>query len=199
MKNERKSLFVIVTILAVAVLGLSIAYAALSTTLTARLGTVTQSQQLWAVGFQEGTVAGTPSNSQGSSTSDITCSNATVTTSQASVSGAIVLGKPGDTCTYQLKIQNTGTIDAKLSTIVGTHPQGASSCTGTGASMVCGDLTYKLTTDAAGQTVLTDNRLLEKSTGELTVYLIATYSGTTVSGDDVTHTGVEFTLTYNQA
>jgi len=198
MKNERKSLFVIVTILAVAVLGLSIAYAALSTTLTARLGTVTQSQQLWAVGFAEGTVAGTPSNSQGSSTSDITCSNATVTTSQASVAGAIVLGKPGDTCTYQLKIQNTGTIDANLSTIAATQPQGVT-CNVNGASMVCDNLTYKLTTDAAGQTLLTANRLLEKSNGELTVYLIATYTGATVSGDDITHSGVEFTLTYNQA
>ena len=127
MKNERKSLFIIVTILAIAVLGLSIAYAALSTTLTARLGTVTQSPQLWAVGFKEGTVAGEKS---GSSTDDITCSNATVTTSQASV-GTIVLSKPGDTCTYQLKIQNTGTIDANLSTIVPTQPQGAT-CTVSG-------------------------------------------------------------------
>ena len=194
MKNERKSLFVIVTILAVAVLGLSIAYAALSTTLTARLGTVTQSPQLWEVGFEPGTVAGQKS---GTSTEDITCSNATVTQSQASVDG-IALAKPGDTCTYQLKIKNTGTIDANLSLITPTQPDGVT-CNASGANMVCGDLTYKLTTDQAGSNILTANRLLEKSTGELTVYLIATYSGTNVSSGSVTHTGVQFTLTYNQA
>lgn len=196
MKNERKSLFVIVTILAVAVLGLSIAYAALSTTLTARLGQVSQSAQVWAVGFEEGTVAGQKS---GTSTEDITCSNATVSTSQAAVTGDVILQKPGDTCTYQLKIKNTGSIDANLSLITPTQPSGVTCESASGAKMVCGNITYKLTTDQAGETLLTADRLLVKTTGELTVYLIATFSGTTVSSSEVTHTGVQFTLNYSQA
>jgi uncharacterized repeat protein (TIGR01451 family) len=195
MKNERKSLFVIVTILTIAVLGLSIAYAALSTTLTARFSEVAQQSLRWEVGFVEGSVAGV-----GSGTSDAgrTCGVASVSQSSASVAETI-LSKPGDKCTYALTIKNTGTIDANLGSINPTQPSSVTCTTASGATMVCGNLTYKITTDAAGTTVLTPNRLLEKSTGELPVYLVVAYTGDEVSGTQNTQAGAAFTLTYNQA
>lgn len=190
MKNERKSLFVIVTILAVAVLGLSIAYAALSSTLTARFGSVSQTPQTWAVGFQPGTAAGT-------SVGGVDCGNATVTANQASV-GDIMLSKPNDKCTYQLTIKNTGSIAAQLKTITPTSPSGAT-CTSNGAQMVCGDITYKITTDSAGADLLTTGGTLAASTGTLTVYLVATYSGTEVHDVSATQSGASFAIYYEQA
>lgn len=193
MKNERKSLFVIVTILAIAVLGLSIAYAALSATLTARFANITSNAIVWQVGFVEGTVAGT---STGTSATGRECGTASVSTSMASVA-ATSLSKPGDTCTYALTIKNTGNIDANLAAIAPTQPTGVTCSEAEGAKMVCGNITYKLTTDSAGNNLLTANRLLEKTSGELPVYLIATYSGNDVTA--FTHEGAAFTLTYNQA
>ncbi len=190
MKNERKSLFVIVTILAVAVLGLSIAYAALSSTLTARFGSVSQTPQTWSVGFQPGTAAG-------SSVGGVECGNATVTENQASV-GNLMLSKPNDKCTYQLTIKNTGSITAQLDRITPTSPSGAT-CTSEGAQMVCGDITYKITTDESGTTLLTPGGTLAASTGTLTVYLIATYSGTEVHDVSSTQSGASFTIVYEQA
>ncbi len=195
MKNERKSLFVIVTILTIAVLGLSIAYAALSATLTARFSSVSSNVLNWQVGFVEGTVAGT---STGTSETGRSCGTASVTTSSASVTETS-LSKPGDTCTYALTIKNTGNIDANLAAIAPTQPTGATCSVAEGAKMVCGDITYKITTDSAGNSLLTTNRLLEKTSGELGVYLIATYSGTSVNSTGFTHEGAAFTLTYNQA
>lgn len=195
MKNERKSLFVIVTILAIAVLGLSIAYAAMSTVLTARFSSIASNPVNWEVGFVEGTVAGV-----GSGTSDVgrTCGTASVSASNASVT-ATTLSKPGDTCTYALTIKNTGNIDANLSSIAPTQPTGATCSVAEGAKMVCGSITYKITTDSAGNTLLTANRLLEKTSGELPVYLIATYSGENIGESGFTQSGAAFTLTYNQA
>ena len=195
MKNERKSLFVIVTILAIAVLGLSIAYAALSATLTARFANVGSNPLRWEVGFVEGTVAGT---STGTSSTGRECGTASVTTSMASVAQT-TLSKPGDTCTYALTIKNTGTIDANLTAIAPTQPTGATCSVAEGAKMVCGNITYKITTDSAGNSLLTANRMLEKTSGELPVYLIATYSGSEVASEPFTHEGAAFTLTYNQA
>ncbi len=195
MKNERKSLFVIVTILTIAVLGLSIAYAALSTTLTARFSEVAQQSLKWEVGFVEGSVAGI-----GSGTSDVgrSCGVASVSTSSASV-GASTLSKPGDKCTYALRIKNTGNIDANLTAIIPTQPVSTTCTNVSGGNMNCGNITYRLTTDSAGSSVLTPNRLLEKATGELPVYLVVSYTGDAVSGTQFTQEGAQFTLTYNQA
>ena len=194
MKNERKSLFVIVTILAVAVLGLSIAYAALSTTLTARFSAITQQSLSWEVGFVEGSVPGTAT---GTSTDGITCGVATVTKSSVSVAST-TLSKPDDTCTYALTIKNTGSIDANLGSINPTQPAATTCSTASGAQMVCGSLTYKLTTDSQGSTLLTPDRILAKTNGELPVYLSVKFTGDDISAD-IDQAGATFTLTYNQA
>jgi uncharacterized repeat protein (TIGR01451 family) len=195
MKSERKSLFVIVTILAIAVLGLSIAYAALSSMLTARFSSVAQNTLTWDVGFVEGTVGGTAS---GTSDVGMSCGTASVSKSSASVDET-TLSKPGDKCTYALTIKNTGNIDANLASINPTQPNSTSCEIASGAQMVCGNLTYKITTDAAGTTLLTANRLLENTNGQLPVYLIVAYTGDELSSTAIAQEGAVFTLTYNQA
>lgn len=196
MEKERRRLYVIMCTLAVAVVGLSIAYAALSTQLTATLSTVKNdpSGTTWNVGFVAGTVNGTPG---GTSATGRSCGAATVTASTVSV-GETTLSKPDDSCTYALTIKNTGSIAATLASINATQPSGAS-CTVSGASMVCGNITYKLTTDASGNTLLAQGGTLAASTGTLPVYLVVKYTGSTVSSTAISQTNGSFTLTYNQA
>lgn len=194
MEKERKRLYIIMCTLAVAVVGLSIAYAALSTQLSLTMSSVQNSPVTWAVGFQPGTVTGV---ADGTSTTGLTCGDATVTASSVTVA-TTTLSKPDDSCRYALTIKNTGDIAAELASINPTQPSGATCTTATGATMVCGNITYKLTTDQAGETALTSGGTLAAETGTLPVYLHIKYTGTT-TGDTISQTGGVFTLTYNQA
>jgi hypothetical protein len=194
MQNDRKRLYIIMCSLSVAVVGLSIAYAALSQTLNISLGTVTQSPQSWNVAFVTGTVTATTS---ATSSTGFSCGDATVTAEAVTIS-SISLSKPDDTCKYALTIKNTGSIAAKLNTIARTKPSGVT-CTENGASMVCGNITYSITTNEAGTTLLTTGGTLAANTGTLNVWLIAKYTGTTLNSSAVTHTNPSFALTYDQA
>ena len=195
MEKERKRLYIIMCTLAVAVVGLSIAYAALSTQLSVTMSSVKNSTITWAVGFQPGTVTGV---SSGTSTTGLSCGDATVTASSVSVA-TTTLSKPEDSCRYALTIKNTGDTAATLDTINPTQPSGATCTTATGATMVCGNITYKLTTDQAGEVALTTGGSLAAQTGTLPVYLHIKYTGTSTSAEAISQTGGVFTLTYNQA
>jgi len=194
MQNDRKRLYIIMCSLAVAVVGLSVAYAALSQTLNITLATVTQSPQQWNVAFVTGTVTPT---ANGTSTTGLECGNATVTESQVSIE-SIKLSKPDDICTYPLTIKNTGTIAAKLNQIVVNEPSSLT-CDKSGASMQCGNITYKLVTNVNNETLLTTGGTLAASTGTLNVWLIAKYTGSNVNSTQVTHSNPNFVLTYVQA
>lgn len=195
MKNEnKKTMYIAICALILAVIGISIAYAALSTNLNIQSASITQNALNWDVHFQSGTV--TPTSS-GTSSTGRSCGNATVNATTVSTA-ATTLSKPGDTCTYALKVQNTGDIDANLATITPTAPNSTSCTTIDGANMVCGNITYKLTTDQNGQNLLTTNRTLAKTNGVLDLYLVITYSGTETNTTPVTHNGGSFTLVYNQ-
>ena len=197
MKIERRDLNLLLIVAVVLIAGIGIGYAALSTTMTITFGDVTQSVLTWNVGFDttgspiSGTAAGTSATGRTCGTATVTATTVTVADSQ--------LSKPGDKCTYALTIKNTGTIPAILSTITPTKPSGITCNTATGGNMVCGNITYKLTTDAAGSTVLTTGGTLAASTGTLPVYLVVSYTGTTLNSAAVNHTGASFALTYDQA
>ena len=64
--------------------------------------------------------------------------------------------------------------------------------------MVCENTTYKLTTDAAGQSLLGTNNTLAATSGTLGVYLIIEYTGESTGGSDTNQTNGGFTLTYTQ-
>ena len=191
--KEHKNIYILLIALCIGVVGLSIGYAALSTQLTITTNKITISAQTWKVAFNNGTV-----NAITSSTSNtgFSCGVATVDDSSVSIAESL-LSKPGDKCTYALTIKNTGSIDARLSNIVSKNPAGVS-CTGTGSSFTCGNITYKVTTDKEGQNLLATNGIIKATTGTLPVYLFAEYTGNSVSADAANQAGAGFTFTYSQ-
>ena len=196
-KMNKQTLLSIIYVMVVVLAGVSVAYAALSSTLTVTTNKITQSALTWNVGFQTGTV--TPIEG-GTSNEGRTCGAATVTASSVTIAQT-TLSKPGDSCTYELTIKNTGSIDATLATITPVTPS-STSCTNSGASMVCGsaghEITYKLTTDSTGDTLLTNGGTLAKSTGTQIVYLVVKYTGSQTGSSDEVHNNGGFTLIYNQ-
>ena len=199
-KNGIQNLRILLLAAVIMLVGIGIAYAALSSTLTVTMNKVTQSALTWNVAFVTGTVNGTTG---GTGSTGRSCGDATVTANSVTVADT-TLSKPDDSCTYALTIKNTGGIDATLASLVPTEPS-STSCTKTnastsaGASMVCGNITYKITTNAAGSTPLKTGTTIAKTNGSQAVYLVVSYTGTTLNSTAVTQSGGKFTFTYNQA
>ena len=193
-KLKKEELKFVLLVAAILVVGVGIAYAALSTTLSITFGTVTQSALSWNVAFT-GTSA--PVTAAGTSDTGRSCGAATVTATSVTVADTS-LSKPGDKCTYTLTVKNSGTVAAKLNAITPTAPSGISCGTAAGGNLVCGNITYKLTTDAAGSTLLTTGGALNPNNTQ-TIYLVAMYNANTLQSTAITHTGAKFTLSYVQA
>ena len=194
MENEQrtnKQTIAIVTLLCASLFGIAVAYAALSATLNITFGKVTQNALSWNVGFETGTITATKSGS-----SNTVCGEATATTNTVSIANT-TLTTLHDKCLYKLKIKNTGTVDAILASISAKTPASMSCDTSTTSQMVCGNITYKLTSDQAGQALLGTNNTLVANTGSLDVYLTAEYTGTTTGSASEQNTG-GFTLNYTQ-
>ncbi len=198
MKNMKKNKTLRTALIVVAVLmvGLTIAYAAtlLSSNLNISVNKVTQNAMEWNVGFNPGNVTGTASGS--SDSTGRSCGTATVTATTVTVADT-TLSKPNDKCTYALTVKNTGGIDATLKTITAVKPT-STQCTISGASMTCGNLVYKLTTDSSGSTLLTSGGTLVKTNGTQPVYLVISYEGSDVNSSAVNQTLGGFTLLYEQ-
>jgi uncharacterized protein (DUF2141 family) len=196
---RRRNLQIILVGAVLMIVGISVAFAAMSTALNITTNSVVQQTNTWNIGFVTGTVTGTPGGT--TSTTGRSCGNATVTATSVSVA-ATNLSKPDDSCTYTLQIKNNGTIAGTLATITPQNPTGTNVTCGTssGATMVCGNITYKLTTDSAGSTLLntTSNATLNGGSTR-TIYLVVKFTGTAPSSTAITQSGAKFTLTYNQA
>ena len=194
--KSTKSLRIALIAVILGVVGITVAYAALSTSLNVTVSKVTQNALTWNVGFT-GTSAS--ASVAGTSSTGRTCGTASITASTVTVADT-TLSKPDDSCTYTLTIKNSGTIPAKLTSITPTKPTGTSVTCGTasGATMVCGNITYKLTSDAAGTTALPTNTTLNSNATQ-TVYLVVKYTGTTLNSSEVTQSNAKFALKYDQA
>ncbi len=196
---RRRNLQIILVGAVLMIVGISVAFAAMSTALNITTNSVVQQTNTWNIGFVTGTVTGTPGGT--TSTTGRSCGNATVTATSVSVA-ATNLSKPDDSCTYTLQIKNNGTIAGTLATITPQNPTGTNVTCGTssGATMVCGNITYKLTTDSGGATALntTTNATLNASATR-TIYLVVKFTGTAPVSTQITQSGAKFTLTYNQA
>ena len=192
---DTKKMSLLIVLLVLAVFAVSIAYSALSQSLSITTTSVTQSAMSWNVAFQTGTVVGIEGGS--SSNTGRSCGDATVTSNSVTVTNT-TLSKPDDSCTYTLVIKNTGTIDARLGTITPVNPS-LISCTTSGASMTCGNITYSLATNSSGSPLLATNSIIAKNTGTQTVYLIIKFTGSNPGEEDSTQSNGGFTLVYNQA
>ena len=189
-KQHSKSM-IIVTLLCAALFGISIAYAALSATLNITFGTITQNAITWNVGFEPGTIIGTKTGA-----TEVVCGEATATANTVSIANTM-LTTLHDKCVYKLTIKNTGSVAANLASIAAKTPTSTTCDTSVTSQMTCGNITYKLTTDQAGQALLGTNNVLAANTGTLDVYLTAEYTGTSLESTTQQNSG-GFTLNYSQ-
>ncbi len=192
-KIKRKELKYLLLVAAIFVVGTGIAFAALSATLTITFGKITQNPLTWDIAFQGSSASPTVA---GTSDTGRSCGTATITATSVTV-GDTTLSKPGDKCTYQLTVANGGTVNAKLSTITPTAPSSTSCNPISGGNMVCGNITYKLTSDSGGNTILPTDTSLNSGATQ-TMYLVISYNSESLPGSVITQTGAKFSLVYDQ-
>lgn len=192
-KLRRKELKYLLLVAAIFVIGTGVAFAALSATLTITFGSITQNSLTWDVAFQGTSATATVG---GTSATGRTCGTATITSNSVTVA-ATTLSKPGDKCTYQLTVANNGTVNAKLSTITPTAPSSTTCGTLSSGNMVCGNITYKLTSDSSGSTLLPTNTTINTGATQ-TMYLVISYNSESLATSQITQSGAKFSLVYEQ-
>ncbi len=191
MKNETELVTILAFVVTV-IVGITVAYAALSTTLTVTSSKVTQNALTWNVGFT-GTSA--TASVGGTSATGRTCGTATITSSTVTVADT-TLSKPDDSCTYTLTVKNSGTISAKLSSITPTAPSSTTCGTANGGKLICGNISYTLASNTSGTTLATGGAI--NAGASQTMYLIIKYTGSSVNSSPVTQSGASFSLVYSQ-
>lgn len=190
MLNKRDREFKVVAVIAllIAVVGLSVAYAALSTTLKIT-GSATVNSATWQVKFVEG---GTWENFGDASATGPTYG---VTTLSNIV---VTLVKPGDKAVYEFKVANTGTLPAKLS----SSTIGTLSCTGgtnqDEANATCANLSYTLVYKDTGVAPSEGDTLAKGSSRDLLLTVEFKDTASTVPASAVTVSGITATLEYVQ-
>ena len=192
---RQKKLIVILMAAVASLFAVSVAFAAMSTTLNITFGKVTQNALTWNVAFTTGTVTATTAGTSGTGRS---CGNATVAATAVTIADT-TLSKPGDKCTWKLNVKNTGGIAAKVGTITPTKPTSTTCGTATAGKMVCGNITYLLTTDAAGSTQLTTSNFTVNANSNKDMYLVANYTGTGLNSSAVTQSAAKFSIKFDQA
>lgn len=191
MEKERGFRIIAVIALMVAVVGLTIGYAAYSSTLRIN-GTANVDPSSWNVKFAYKT---------GDSLVAATTGKAVVTT-QATLSDTQVSGfnatlkAPGDSITYNFVVTNAGSLDAKLSTFtmgnISCAPASESATTEE-ANAICSELSYTLTGVTEGET------LAANASSDLTLKLEWSKTGVATASGPIAITVGETTLLYTQA
>lgn len=186
---------VLLGVLAIGLIGITVAYAALTQQLKIE-GTAKVASSKWDVHF--GTVSA--GNAQGYATAGTLAK-----TGETTIAGDIgTLKAPGDSIKYTFDIENAGDINAIIDTVTGGQSVTCTSATQSVADAVCKDLTYSIKyTD--GNTTIAKGDQLAKATNSSTptkknVTLTLTYksTATTVASEDVTVTADPMTITYVQ-
>ncbi len=195
MKTERQTKILALIAIVIAIGGLSIGFAAFSTTLNIN-GAAQVEASSWEIIFENlsaETVTGTATE----------LAAPTIATGSTTISGFDAsLTTPGDTIVYNFDVTNNGTFDAEIGTLTVAAP----TCTGTGATAttdaanVCGNLTYTLTyTD--GTAVAVNDTLDAGQTRGMKITL--TYAADTTAAELpaalVEVTTLDASIIYNQA
>lgn len=191
MEKERKIKLLSVVALIVAVLGLTVAFAALSQTLTIN-GTANVEAASWDIHF-ENLSQGNPVGSM------IINQEPTISGENDTYIGDynVTIKKPGDSVTFTFDVKNSGTIDAKISSPVNLNPVCTSNSGVTDdESIVCDGLTYTLTYTDTKAPVSQNDVLTAGDTKNLTLTL--GFDSTKVPSDDVTISNLGITLQYIQ-
>ena len=197
MEKERGAKVIAIVALLIAVVGLTVGYAAYSSTLTIN-GTANVDPASWKVNFGyktgdslTGTIKGHATETTAPTLADTTISGFDVT-----------LKAPGDSVTYNFLIKNSGTLNAKLASFtMGTltcAPNEGSNISQEDATELCGELKYTLTY-ADDSTITTGTPLNSNDSKELKLKLEWPSASTLSVSDDVKVTIGATTFVYEQA
>lgn len=191
----KKQKTMLVVVLVVSLLGLSVAFAALSTTLTIN-GSGLVNPDKWNVKFenlQSATVTGTA----------VVNSEATLTDDTSITGFNVSLKAPGDAVTYTFDVTNAGDIDAKITSFVKATPV----CTGLAtddakkladATLVSENLIYTLVYTDTNEAVAENDTLEAKATKNLTLKVAYNPDIATLPSSDVEISGLDIDIVYGQ-
>lgn len=197
MEKERGAKVIAIVALLIAVVGLTVGYAAYSSTLTIN-GTANVDPASWKVNFDYKT-----GTSLTGATTGHAAENTAPTLADTTISGFdVTLKAPGDSVTYNFLIKNSGTLNAKLANFtMGTltcAPNTGSSISQEDATKLCGELKYTLAY-ADGSTITTGETLNANDSKELELKLEWPSTSTLSVTDDVKVTIGATTFVYEQA
>ena len=189
--KENRVRNVVLGVLAVSLIGLTIAYAQLTQRLNIN-GTAKSKSNTWDIHFEnlKSTVTGNAVLSQDNPL--------TIVSNSTTISGSVGnLSLPGDSIVYTFDIANKGTISAQLSADPIISTPECSSNDETGATVVCENVIYTLTY-ADGSKIKTGDILEkgEKKAAKLTLSLKNSMSA--VPSAEVDITNIAAVLNYNQ-
>ncbi len=189
--KENRVRNVVLGVLAVSLIGLTVAYAQLTQRLNIN-GTAKSKSNTWDIHFEnlKSTVTGNAVLSQDNPL--------TIVSNSTTISGSVGnLSLPGDSIVYTFDIANKGTISAQLSADPIISTPECSSNDATGATVVCENVIYTLTY-ADGSKIKTGDILEkgEKKAAKLTLSLKNSMSA--VPSAEVDITNIAAVLNYNQ-
>ena len=189
--KENRVRNVVLGVLAVSLIGLTVAYAQLPQRLNIN-GTAKSKSNTWDIHFEnlKSTVTGNAVLSQDNPL--------TIVSNSTTISGSVGnLSLPGDSIVYTFDIANKGTISAQLSADPIISTPECSSNDATGATVVCENVIYTLTY-ADGSKIKTGDILEkgEKKAAKLTISLKNSMSA--VPSAEVDITNIAAVLNYNQ-
>ena len=192
---------VLLGVLAVGLIGITVAYAALTQQLTIN-GTAKVASTKWDVHFAN--------LSAGAATGYASTDGKTLAIAgdkSTSIEGNLgTLRAPGDTITYTFDIANAGDINAVIDSVTGGQSVTCTSTTQSVADAVCKELTYSIKyTDGATTTIAKGDKLakangLVPTTKNVTLTLTykATAESASLPSEDVTVTANGMTINYVQ-
>lgn len=189
--KENRVRNVVLGVLAVSLIGLTVAYAQLTQRLNIN-GTAKSKSNTWDIHFEnlKSNVTGNAVLSQDNPL--------TIVSNSTTISGSVGnLSLPGDSIVYTFDIANKGTISAQLSADPIISTPECSSNDATGATVVCENVIYTLTY-ADGSKIKTGDILEkgEKKAAKLTISLKNSMSA--VPSAEVDITNIAAVLNYNQ-
>ena len=189
--KENRARNVVLGVLAVSLIGLTVAYAQLTQRLNIN-GTAKSKSNTWDIHFEnlKSTVTGNAVLSQDNPL--------TIVSNSTTISGSVGnLSLPGDSIVYTFDIANKGTISAQLSADPIISTPECSSNDATGATVVCENVIYTLTY-ADGSKIKTGDILEkgEKKAAKLTLSLKNSMSA--VPSAEVDITNIAAVSNYNQ-
>ena len=195
MKKQSNKKTIAVVVLIIALLGLSVAFAALSTTLTINGRAVVDPDQ-WKVKFEN--------LSAGTKTGLANITTEATLEGETSIKGYdVILKAPGDSVSYTFDVTNSGEINAKLTSIVKPEP----TCTGKAtddaqktadATLVSNHLTYTLVYTDTKVAVAENDTLDAGVTKNLTLTIAYDADAAEVPSAEVEISGLNIDLVYGQ-